>query len=313
MSHKDHSHTTGVDADKRWLTVALAAIGAFMAVEVAAGIIAGSLALISDAAHMLTDAAAIAMALVAMRLAARPAKGSYTFGLKRAEILAAQTNGLSLLLLAAWLAFEAVTRFWAPPQVNGGIVTVIGAAGLAVNLIAAWAISKANRTSLNVQGAYAHVLMDAFASVAALAAGLIVTFTGFNQADPIATLLVVALMVKTGWGLLRDSTRILLEAAPAGLSPNGIAHRLLAEHRVVEVHDLHLWSISSGQPALSAHVLVEDGADCHRVRVALEYRLAHDHHIHHTTLQVDHAGPAQQHCPDPHGNAHRRDRELCCA
>ncbi|WP_117208448.1 cation diffusion facilitator family transporter [Allorhizocola rhizosphaerae] len=309
-----HDHDHGIDhhADRRWLAVALIAIGAFMAVEVGAGIAARSLALISDAAHMLTDAAAIALALVAMRLAAKPAKGSYTYGLKRAEILSAQLNGVSLLVLAAWLAYEAVQRLIAPPQVTGWIVIVTGLAGLGINALAAWAIGKANRTSLNVQGAYQHVLMDAFASLAAVAAGAAVALTGFNRADAIATLIVVVLMLRAGWQLLRDSTRILLEAAPAGLDPDEVGQRLLDDRAVVEVHDLHLWLITSGQPALSAHVLVNEQADCHAVRVGLERLLADDFHIHHATLQVDHCSEhdstpiTEKHCAQPHGVVHRR-------
>jgi cobalt-zinc-cadmium efflux system protein len=312
--HDDHAHGIAANADRRWLSVALAAIAAFMAVEVVAGIVAGSLALISDAAHMLTDAAAIALALVAMRLAARPARGSYTYGLKRAEILSAQLNGLSLVLLAAWLAYEAIHRLLSPAQVTGWIVIVTGTAGLAVNVVAAWAIGKANRASLNVQGAYQHVLMDALASLAAIGAGVVVALTGLGQADAVATLIVVALMVKAGWRLLRDATRILLEAAPAGLPPDTVARRLLDTADVIEIHDLHLWQITSGQPALSAHVLVDEGADCHSVRNGLEQVLARDFGIAHATLQVDHGSEhdskavGARHCAEPHGVTHRRDR-----
>jgi cobalt-zinc-cadmium efflux system protein len=305
----DGHHGHGIDghADRRWLTVALAAIAGFMVVEVTAGILASSLALVSDAAHMLTDAAAIALALLAMRLAARPAQGRYTYGLKRAEILSAQINGVSLLLLAAWLVYEALQRLWSPPQVTGWIVIVTGVAGLAVNVVAAWAIGKANRTSLNIQGAYQHVLMDALASVAAIAAGVLVATIGFDQADAIATLIVVVLMVKAGWRLLRDSTRILLEAAPAGLAPDDVARRLLRVADVMEIHDLHLWQITSGQPALSAHVLVAEAAACHSVRGELERVLGEDFRIHHTTLQVDHGETlGVKHCAQPHGVAHRR-------
>jgi cobalt-zinc-cadmium efflux system protein len=307
--HGDHGHGHGIGAgaDRRWLTVALMAIAAFMAVEVVAGIVARSLALISDAAHMLTDAAAIVLALVAMRLAARPALGRYTYGWKRAEILSAQLNGLSLLLLAGWLAYEAVHRLGSPREVTGWIVVATGVAGLAVNAVAAWAIGKANRASLNIQGAYQHVLMDALASVAAIAAGAVVALTGFDRADPIATLIVVALMVRSGWRLLRDSTRILLEAAPAGMPPEVVARRLLETADVNEIHDLHLWQITSGEPALSAHVLVAETADCHRVRGSLERVLAEDFHIEHTTLQVDHTEPLREkHCARPHGLTHRR-------
>lgn len=311
--HHGHSHTISADADRRWLGIALAAIATFMAAEVAAGVIAQSLALISDAAHMLTDAAAIALALIAMRLAARPATGRYTFGLKRAEILSAQVNGLALLLLAAWLAYEAVSRLWQPPQVTGWIVIVTGITGLAVNLVAAWAISKANRASLNIQGAYQHVLMDALASAAAIAAGAAIALFGFQQADPIATLIVVALMIKSGWRLLKDATRVLLEAAPTGLDTDTVAAALLTVDHVVEIHDLHVWQITSGQPALSAHVLVEPDTDCHRVRVNLQQVLASVYRINHATLQVDHsnehdsAAVTAEHCAEAHGARHRRD------
>ncbi|NUO56434.1 MAG: cation transporter [Hamadaea sp.] len=302
------------DADRRWLSVALALIGGFMAVEVVIGVIAQSLALISDAAHMLTDAASIVLALIAIRLAARPARGRYTYGLKRAEILSAQANGLSLVLLAGWLGYESVRRLLDPPEVHGWLVVSTALTGVAVNIAAAWAISKANRTSLNVEGAFQHILNDLYAFVATAIAGLIMVFTGFDRADGIATLVVVALMLKAGLGLLRDSGRVLLEAAPAGLQPEAIGDQLAGVPGVVEVHDLHVWAITSGQPALSAHVLVDPGRDCHAVRGQLE-NLLHKHQISHTTLQVDHATgdlltigrqPDAQHCADAHGRVHTK-------
>ncbi|GIH10576.1 putative cation transporter [Rhizocola hellebori] len=311
MSEHQHSHAVSGEADKRWLTVALALIIGFMAVEVVVGIIAGSLALISDAAHMLTDAAAIVLALVAIRLAARPAKGSFTYGLKRAEILSAQANGLSLILLAAWLGYEAIHRLIEAPAVDGRLVVITGLAGIAVNIAAAWAMSKANRSSLNVEGAYQHILNDLFAFIATTIAGLIVWTTGYARADTVASLVVVVLMLLAGWRLLRDSGRILLEAAPAGLSPDVVAHRLLDVRDVIEVHDLHLWLITSGQPAISAHVLVKEETDCHHIRVILEDLLKRDYHITHATLQVDHASEhetaavGEKHCAEPHGAFHR--------
>ncbi|WP_460302905.1 cation diffusion facilitator family transporter [Actinocorallia aurea] len=286
-----HGHAVGADADRKWLTAALALITAFMAGEVVVGLVAQSLALLSDAAHMLTDAMSIVLALIAMRLAARPPKGGYTFGLKRAEILSAQANGLTLLLLAAWLAYEAVRRFLAPPEVGGGLVLVTALVGVAVNLLATWMLSKANRSSLNVEGAFQHILNDLFAFIATAVAGLVMVTTGFVRADAIATLVVVVLMVKAGVGLVRESGRILLEAAPAGLEPERVGPLLAASPYVSEVHDLHIWQITSGMPAASAHVLVAPGRDCHAVRAELE-ALLHDLGIAHTTLQVDHA-PAQ--------------------
>ncbi|MDK0524293.1 cation diffusion facilitator family transporter [Streptomyces sp. ML-6] len=306
-----HSHGVSADADRRWLTLALAIIGGFMAIEVVVGIAAKSLALLSDAAHMLTDAASIVFALIAMRLAAKPAKGAFTYGLKRAEILSAQLNGLSLLLLGAWLAYEAVQRLIDPPQVEGGLVLVTALVGIAVNVVAAVCLSRANRSSLNVEGAYQHILNDLFAFIGTAVSGLVVVLTGFVQADAIATLVVVALMAKAGYGLIRESGRVFLEAAPVHIDPDTLGDRLADEPPVVEIHDLHVWQITSGQNALSAHVLVDDEADCHTTRRNLERFLASDYGITHSTLQVDHArhaeliGVGAGHREEPHGPVHR--------
>ncbi|MFE1413556.1 cation diffusion facilitator family transporter [Streptomyces sp. NPDC058746] len=319
--HGGHSHGVSADADRRWLGIALGLIATFMAVEVVIGVMAHSLALISDAAHMLTDAVSIVLALIAMRLAARPARGGFTYGLKRAEILSAQANGLTLLLLAAWLAYEAVRRLLDPPPVEGGLVLVTALAGIVVNVAAAWCISRANRSSLAVEGAFQHILNDLFAFIGTAVAGLIVLTTGFRQADAIATLVVVVLMVKAGSGLIRESGRILLEAAPAHVDPDAVGDRLVGQPPVTEVHDLHIWTITSGQAALSAHVLVEPAGDCHAVRRDLESLLAKEYGITHTTLQVDHVqdslltvgrvgaasgDPADPHCADAHGPVHRQ-------
>ena len=314
--HGGHSHGVSADADRRWLSLALGLIGVFMAGEVVAGLIARSLALLSDAAHMLTDAGAIVLALVAMRLAARPPKGGYTFGLKRAEILSAQANGLTMLILAVWLGIEAVRRLIDPPDVTGGLVLVTALVGIVFNVAAAWAMSRANRASLNVEGAFQHILNDLFAFVATAIAGGIVLVTGFSRADAIATLIVVVLMVKAGLGLIRESGKIFLEAAPSGIDPPALGVRLAGVSGVVEVHDLHVWQITSGQPALSAHVLVAEGLDCHAVRVDIEQLLRHDYKITHSTLQVDHADtdPTRStgyetdpgaHCDDAHGASYR--------
>ncbi|MGK9464954.1 cation diffusion facilitator family transporter (plasmid) [Streptomyces sp. G6] len=320
--HAGHSHGISAEADRRWLAIALALITGFMAIEVVIGVMAQSLALISDAAHMLTDAVSIVLALIAMRLAARPARGGYTYGLKRAEILSAQANGLTLLLLGAWLAYEAVQRLIDPPEVEGGLMLVTALAGIAVNVAATWCISKANRSSLNVEGAYQHILNDLFAFIGTAVAALIVVLTGFARADGIATLVVVALMFKAGYGLVRESGRIFLEAAPTHVDPDALGDKLVAQPSVVEVHDLHIWQITSGEAALSAHLLVEPGGDCHAVRRDLEELLRHDYGITHTTLQVDHtpapvlhmalsggrdlqASDHAAHCADSHGPVHR--------
>ena len=286
--HAAHSHAPAPDADRRWLTIALGLILGFMVLEVVAGFLADSLALLSDAAHMLTDAGSIGLALFAARLAARPPAGRFTFGLGRAEILSAQVNGASLLVLAGVIAWEAVQRLGNPPDVDGAIVLVVGLAGAAVNVGAAWALSRAERRSLNVEGARAHVLNDLYASLGAALAGLLVLTAGFERADVIVALLVAALMVRSGFSLLRQSTDVLLEAAPRGLDPDAIGNALAAHPGVTEVHDLHVWEVTSGFPALSAHVLVPADADCHARRVELEQLLADRFGLEHTTLQVEH-------------------------
>ena len=284
----DHAHAISAGADRGKLRLALGLILGFMVVEVAAGVIADSLALLSDAAHMLTDAGAVALALAAAGLAARPPSGRFTFGLGRAEILSAQANGATLLVLAGVLGFEAVRRLLDPPAVEGGVVIAVGLLGAAVNLAAAWALAQAERRSLNVEGARAHVLTDLYASLGAALAGALVLLFGFREADPIAALLVALLMLRTAWSLLRDSGRVLLEGAPAGMDPDAIGRALAGHPGVVEVHDLHVWEVTTDFPALAAHVLVAPGDDCHRLRRELQGVLGERFGIRHTTLQVDH-------------------------
>ncbi|GAA2416785.1 cation diffusion facilitator family transporter [Actinomadura vinacea] len=271
--------------------------------EVVIGLMARSLALISDAAHMMTDAFAIALALIAMRIAARPPRGGYTYGLRRAEILSAQLNGLTLILLAAYFVYEGVQRLLHPPEVAGQLVFFTSLAGIAVNVAATWLIGRADRRSLNVEGAFQHILNDLYAFISTAIAGLVVWTTGFARADAIASLLVAALMVKAGYGLLRDAGRVLMEAAPAGLDPGELGTRLAERPCVEEVHDLHVWEVSSGYPALSAHVLVEPAGDCHAVRRDLQELLRSRYGITHTTLEVDHIDE-DFHCEDPHGPRH---------
>lgn len=286
--HAGHSHGVSLDADRRLLGIALALIVGFMVVEVSAGLLAHSLALLADAGHMLTDAAAIGLALVAIRLAARPAKGSFTYGLRRAEILSAQANGITLLLLAVFFLIEAVRRLIDPPQVRGGLVLGVALLGIVVNLLAVWALSKANRRSLNVEGSFQHILTDLYAFIGtAIAAGVILT-TGFQRADPAATLLVAGLMLKAGLSLVRESGRVFLEAAPRGIEPAAVEIAITGSGGVLAVHELHVWEVTSGFPALSAHVLVDTSCDCHASRQVLETMLADRFGIEHTTLQVDH-------------------------
>ena len=287
-SHAGHHHGHSADADRGKLTVALALILAFMAAEVVTGILANSLALLSDAAHMLTDAAAIGLSLVAIRLAGRPAAGQMTFGLKRVEILSAQANGITLLVLAAIIAIEGVRRLVDPPGVDGALVLAVALAGIVVNLAATAILARANRQSLNVEGSFQHLLTDLYAFVGTAIAAAVILLTGFDRADAIASLLVAALMLRSALGLLRDSGRIFLEASPKGIDPDRIGKQMAAQPHVVEVHDLHVWEVTSEFPALSAHVVVEADADCHRARLELAELIERDFGIHHTTLQVEH-------------------------
>jgi cobalt-zinc-cadmium efflux system protein len=287
-SDEHHHHAVAPDADRRRLAAALALILAFMVAEVVAGLLADSLALLSDAAHMLTDAASLALALLAARLAARPPTGRFTFGLGRAEILSAQVNGAALLVLAGVLGVEAVRRLSDPPAVEGGIVLAVGLLGAAVNIAAAWQLAKAERRSLNVEGARAHVLTDLYASLGAALSGAIILATGFDEADPIAALVVCLLMLRSGWSLVRDSVTVLLEGSPAGVSTEDVGQALAGAPGIVEVHDLHVWEVTSGFPAIAAHVLVRPGDDCHGRRRELELLLRERFGIEHTTLQVDH-------------------------
>jgi cobalt-zinc-cadmium efflux system protein len=286
--HHDHHHGVSPDADRGWLRLALGLILGFMVVEVVAGLLADSLALLSDAAHMLTDAGSVVLALVALSLAARPPTGRFTFGLGRAEILSAQLNGAALLVLAGVIGVEAVGRLSDPPAVEGGVVIVVGLLGAAVNVGSAWALAQAERRSLNVEGARAHVMTDLYASLGAALAGLIILTTGFREADPIAALVVSALMLRTAWSLLRESGLVLLEGTPRGIDSDAVGRALAGHPGVIEVHDLHVWEVTSGFPALAAHVLVAPGDDCHGIRRELETLLDERFAIHHTTLQVEH-------------------------
>ena len=289
-SHAGHSHAVRADADRGKLTFALALIVAFMGVEVGVGVVAHSLALLSDAGHMLTDAAAIGFSLLAISLAARPARGAMTFGFRRVEILSAQANGVTLLVLAAFIAYEAIRRLFDPPVVRGWLILTVALIGVLVNLLATWTLARANRESLNVEGSFQHLLTDLYGFIGTAIAASVILATGFQRADPIVSLLIAALMTRSGFALVRASGRIFLEAAPEGLDPQAIGKALVGAPGVVEVHDLHVWEISSGFPALSAHVLVRADSDCHAARRAMEAVLHERFALDHTTLQVDHAG-----------------------
>jgi cobalt-zinc-cadmium efflux system protein len=288
--HPGQSYGVRADADRGRLALALGLIVPFIAVEVATGIVAHSLALLSDAGHMLTDAAAIGFSLVALALASRPARGALTFGFRRVEILSAQANGVTLLILAAFIAYEAIRRLFHPPDVRGGLILVVALIGILVNLAATWTLARGNRQSLNVEGSFQHLLTDLYGFIGTAIAAGVILLTGFERADPIVSLLIAGLMTRSGLSLVKASGRVFLEAAPEGLDPRDIGEALVGQPNVVEVHDLHVWEVTSGFPALSAHVLVDPDSDCHAARRAMEAMLHERFGLDHTTLQVDHTG-----------------------
>jgi cobalt-zinc-cadmium efflux system protein len=277
-----HEHAR---ADRRLLALSLGILVAFMAAEIALGIVANSLALLADAGHMLTDASALALAVFASR-------GRWTFGFVRAEVLAAQANGVALLVIAGLILYSAVRRFIEPPDVDGTIVTAVALGGILVNIGVLAILRRARRQSLNVRGAYLHVATDLAAFVGTALAGLLILLTGWDRFDPIASLVVVALTLAAAASLLRESGRIFLEGAPATAPPTDVGTAIAEHEGVVEAHDLHVWTVTSGFPALSAHVLVLPEADCHRIRLQLEGMLRQRFGIEHTTLQVEHAPSA---------------------
>jgi cobalt-zinc-cadmium efflux system protein len=289
VHHHSHGYGHAGTQDARRLGIALGLIVAFLAAEIAVGIVAHSLALLSDAAHMLTDAGALAISLVVLRLAATPAGGNRTFGLRRSEILSAQANGAALLVLGLLIVYGAVRHLVTPPPARGGAILVVALVGIGVNLLATWQLAGANRDSLNIEGSFQHVLNDLFAFVATAIAGGVIIATGWVRADAVAALLVAALMLRASWRLLRDSGRVLLDIAPVGLPVQEIGTAMAALPHVVEVHDLHVWEVTTEFPTLSAHVLVEPGADCHGIRRELEALLSDRFGLEHTTLQVEHA------------------------
>ncbi len=294
MAHA-HGHGPDRQAERGALKVALVLILLFMAVEVAASVVASSLALVSDAAHMLTDAGALALSLGAARLAGRPAGGAMTYGLGRAEILSAQANGITLLVLALLIVYEAIRRLVSPPAVQGVWVLAVAVAGVIVNLLAARILAgRGEGRSLNVEGSYRHILTDLYGFIATGIAGAVILATGFRRADAIASLLIAALMLSAAYELIKASGRVFMEAAPAGIKPDEIGRVLAAQPGVVEVHDLHVWEVTSGFPALSAHVVVRAGEDCHELRRQLQRLVEGRFNVEHTTLQVDHAAADQR-------------------
>ena len=271
-------------------------LAGFLLVEVVVAILSGSLVLLSDAGHMLSDVAAIGASLWAISLAARPARGVYTFGWKRAEILSAAANGVTLLVISVLIGVEAIRRLIHPPEVDGLPVLLVAILGVGVNVAATWALSRANRTSLNVEGAFQHILTDLYGFIGTVIAAIVILTTGFRRADPIASLIVVALMLKAAWGLLRDSGRVLLEVAPKGTDLDHLKTHLMATEHVHDVHDLHVWTVTSDLQALSAHIVVDESCfhDGHTPQLLdqLQACLTGHFDVEHSTFQLEPVGHA---------------------
>jgi cobalt-zinc-cadmium efflux system protein len=289
MGHHDHEHGTG-EGNRRALALVLALTAGFTVVEIVGGLLTGSLALLADAGHMLSDNLSLGLALFAAWLAQRPAPPNKSFGYRRGEILAALANGVTLVAVSIWVFVEAYSRLKEPPEVLGGPMLVVAALGLLVNAAGAIILYRSGGESLNVQGAMRHVFADALGSVGAIVAAAVIILTGWRYADPLISVAIGFLILGSSWKLLKDSTNILLEATPPDLDAAEVGQKMASAEGIVEVHDLHIWTITSGFPALSAHVLVGRHEDCHARRRELEDILAREYGISHTTLQVDHLG-----------------------
>jgi cobalt-zinc-cadmium efflux system protein len=286
-----HSHVHEANAEnRRALTAVLILTALFTVVEVVGGLITGSLALLADAGHMLSDVAALGVALFAFWLSGRPATPDRSFGYKRAEVLAALANGLALVVVSIWIFFEAYRRFFDPPEILGAPMLLVAVIGLIVNIVGASILARSSDGNLNTRGAMRHVIADALGSAGVIAAAGIIVLTGWTYADPIMSVLIGVLVLASSYGLLRDSLNVLLEATPRGIDANAVGNRMVSVPGVTEVHDLHIWTITSGFPALAAHVLVGADEDCHARRRDLERLLSRDFGIAHTTLQIDHVG-----------------------
>ena len=283
-------HDHGAGANKKALAIVLVLTTTYMFAEVIGGLLTGSLALLADAAHMLSDNIALGLALFAFWLAAKPPTPNKSFGYKRAEILVALFNGVTIVAVSIWIFYEAYSRFQNPPEILGGWMMVVAVIGLVVNLAGTVILTRSAGENLNMQGALRHVLADLMGSVGVIAAALVIVVTGYRVADPIISVFIGVLILFSSWKLLRESVSILLESSPPGIDAEQVGKKMAGVEGVEEVHDLHIWMVTSGFPALAAHVLVGKHEDCHQKRRDLEELLDKEFDIDHTTLQVDHLG-----------------------
>jgi cobalt-zinc-cadmium efflux system protein len=288
MGH-DHHHHGPPTGNKRRLRITLAMSATYMVAEIVGGYLSDSLALLADAGHMLADVASIALSLVALWIAERPATSNRTFGFYRAEILAALANGALLWAISIYIVFEAIGRLGEPHEVRGGLMLVIAAGGLVTNIVSLFVIGGGH-DNLNMRGAWLHVLADALGSVGAILAGVLIWTFGWELADPIISILIAGLVVWSGWGLLRESVLILMESAPLGIDPDRVQDTMMSVPGVTHVHDLHVWTISSGIFAMAAHVVVPDQTSHRAVLKQLRDALHDNYGIDHITVQIEPEG-----------------------
>jgi cobalt-zinc-cadmium efflux system protein len=289
-----HEHQHGVGSERRLLW-ALLLVSGFMLVEVAGGIISGSLALLADAGHMLTDAASLGLAWGAARAARRPADALRTYGYHRVQILAALINGIAFLVLVVWIAYEAVQRLLQPVEVLGGMMLAVAAVGLLVNIIAFAILHGGQHNDLNLRGAMVHVLGDLLGSVAAIVAAGVILWTGWMPIDPLLSLLVALLILRSAWYVVRQSVHILLEGTPEGLDVELLRQTITERLEAVEdVHHVHVWSLTPERPLLTMHVTVTDEQCCARVLAEVKVILAERFGITHSTVQVESGGCADK-------------------
>ena len=288
-AHSGHAHG-GRGASRKRLAITLGLVSLYLVAEVVGGLLTNSLALLADAGHMLSDAAALALSLFAMWIAERPPTPRRSYGYYRTEILAALLNGATLVAISIFIFAEAWERFRDPPQVQGALMMGIAAGGLAVNLVGLWILNAGRSESLNVRGAWLHVLTDALGSVGAILGGLLIWAFGWAWADPAVSVLIGLLVIFSSWNLLKETVAVLMESAPAGLDVDQVRDAIVGLPGVTGIHDLHVWSITSGMVALSAHVRVADGHPVNAVLTAVRGRLQDGFGIDHTTIQVEHEG-----------------------
>jgi cobalt-zinc-cadmium efflux system protein len=296
--HHHHHHDDPRQQNRRRLALTLALTVSYMVAEVVGGLLSGSLALLADAGHMLSDAAALALALFAMWIAQRPPSARATYGYHRTEILAALANGAALVGVAVFILYEAIQRFSDPPEVRGGLLLAVAAGGLLVNLVALAILHGGKSGNLNMRGAWLHVLSDALGSVGAMASGGLILGFGWRWADPLASLLITVLVVNSAWALLKETVGVLMESAPGHLDVDDVRQTIQRAPDVKGVHDLHVWTLTSDKVCMSAHVVIASGAEASGVLLSITEQLRERFGIHHATIQMEDERFARQHCDD---------------